>query len=170
VGTLRLWATAAGIRRIDFQSGPDLVSAGEEMSSEPPPSHLAHALGALREYFASERRSFDLPLDLNHATSFQRRIYKRLLEIPYGHVVTYGEVAVDLGLGSGAARAVGQAVGANPVVIVIPCHRVVGAEGRLSGFGGGLKRKARLLRLEGIEVDGTKASSKVHPEVLRLPL
>lgn len=97
-------------------------------------------------------------------------MYDRLLEIPFGHVRTYGEIAKEVSDGQGAARAVGQAVGANPVAIVIPCHRVVASDGSLHGYGGGIDRKATLLRLEGIEVDGARPSSKVHPEVLRLPL
>jgi len=110
-----------------------------------------------------------VPLDFGQLTPFRRRVYERLLEIPHGTVVTYGEVARDLG-DPGAARAVGQAVGSNPVAIVVPCHRVVASDGSLHGFGGGCDRKAALLRLEGIDVDGTRPSSKVHPEVLRLPL
>jgi methylated-DNA-[protein]-cysteine S-methyltransferase len=97
-------------------------------------------------------------------------VYDRLLRIPYGQVATYGEVARDIGGEIGAARAVGQAVGANPVAIIVPCHRVVAADGRLVGFGGGIARKAELLRVEGIDVDGSRPSSRVHPEIIRLPL
>lgn len=168
VGTLRLWATAAGMRRIDFESGPDLAAQGEELSLGVAPEHLSAAIGALREYLAGSRRSFDLPLDLGGLTSFRRRVYDRLLEIPYGQVVSYVGIARDLGE-PGGARAVGQAVGANPLPIVIPCHRVVASHGELHGFGGGLPRKAALLRLEGIHVDGVLATSRVHPEVLGLP-
>lgn len=131
---------------------------------------MARTLEALQAYFAGEPEPFDLPLDLNHVTPFQRRVYDRLRKIPRGQVTTYGEVARQIGEGPGAARAVGQAVGANPVAIVIPCHRVVASDGRLAGYGGGLVRKARLLRLEGVEVDGARRSSRVRPEVLRLPL
>jgi methylated-DNA-[protein]-cysteine S-methyltransferase len=111
-----------------------------------------------------------VPLDLSAATPFQRRVYERLLHIGYGQVGTYGEVARDIGAEMGTARAIGQAVGANPVAIVVPCHRVVAADGRLVGFSGGIERKAALLRHEGIEVDGVRASSRVHPEIIRLPL
>lgn len=135
-----------------------------------PPAHLARALVALREYLAGRRREFDLPLDLDRVSSFQRRVYEKLLAIPFGTVTSYGEIAARIGLDQGAARAVGQAVGANPVPILIPCHRVVSADGRLSGFGGGLARKALLLRLEGIDVDGARPTSRVHPEILKLPL
>ena len=107
---------------------------------------------------------------MSRITTFQRSVYGRLLEIPYGHVVSYGKVATDLGQDVAAARAVGQAVGSNPVPIMVPCHRVVGSDGQLSGYGGGLDRKAALWRLEGIEVDGARPTSRVHPEAIGLPL
>jgi O-6-methylguanine DNA methyltransferase len=170
VGTLRLWATDVGLRRLDFRSGPDLVRSDERLVTDAPPPHLDRALHALEAYLERTIRIFDLPLDLGGVTDFQRQVYDRLLAIPYGHVSTYGAVARELGLGEGGARAVGQAVGANPVAVVIPCHRVVASDGTLHGYGGGLERKATLLRIEGIDVDGVSAGSKVHPEVLRLPL
>lgn len=170
VGTLKLWATNDGIRRLDFRSGPDLAKPGERLATGPAPAHLSRALAALAAYFEKRIRIFELPLDLGAITDFQRQVYDELSGIPYGHVVTYGDVAKSLGMGDGGARAVGQAVGANPVAIVIPCHRVVSSDGALHGYGGGLDRKATLLRIEGIEVDGVEATSKVHPEVLRLPL
>ena len=170
LGTIRVWATTDGIRRIDFRSGRDLRRPGEALSTGTPPAHLADALAALAEYFRRGRQAFGLPLDLSAVTPFQRRVYERLLRIPYGHVATYGEVARDISKEPTTARAVGQAVGANPVAIVIPCHRVVAGDGRLVGFRGGIARKAALLRLEGINVDGSRPSSRVHPEVIRLPL
>lgn len=170
LGRVRVWATETGIRRIDFEHDGTAPQPGETLSDGPPPSHLLDALTQLREYLAGRLRVFDLPLDLTHATPFQHKVYDRLLRIPYGHIVTYGEVARDIGAEAGTARAVGGAVGANPIAIVVPCHRVVAADGKLVGFGGGLPRKAALLRLEGIEVDGVKPSSRVRPEVLRLPL
>jgi methylated-DNA-[protein]-cysteine S-methyltransferase len=170
LGTLRVWATEAGVRRIDFRSEPDHVRPGEALSPAPAPAHLAAALAALREYAAGARKSFDLPLDLTPVTPFQLRVYERLLRIPYGRVATYGEVARDIGEDPTMARAVGQAVGANPIAIVVPCHRVVAVDGRLVGFGGGIGRKAALLRIEGIDVDGSRPSSRVHPEIIRLPI
>ncbi len=113
---------------------------------------------------------FTVPLDLGAITDFQRQVYDHLTGVEYGRLTTYGEIAEALGLGPSAARAVGGAVGANPVSIVVPCHRVIGADGALHGFSGGLSRKATLLRLEGIVVDGETARSRVHPEELRLPL
>jgi O-6-methylguanine DNA methyltransferase len=171
VGTLRLWSTPAGIRRIDFDSGPSRARPDEELVAGDPPPHLSTALRELRDYLEGRIRKFGVRVDLSGITPFQSRVYDRLLAIPFGQVVTYGRIAEDIGAThTGAARAVGQAVGANPVPIVIPCHRVVGADGRMVGFGGGLRRKAALLRLEGVEVDGVLPSSRVHPEVLRLPL
>lgn len=170
LGRVKLWATTEGIRRLDFRAGPDLALPGERLSTDPLPAHLERALEALQAYFEQRIRIFSLPLDLSHVTDFQRRVWTHLQTIPYGHVTTYGEVAEALGLGADGARAVGQAVGANPVAIIIPCHRVVGADGTLHGYSGGLERKAKLLRLEGVDVDGVEAHSKVHPEVLRLDL
>ena len=171
VGTLRVWASPSGVRRVSFESDPVLTRPEEELSTGSPPAHLKEALDALVAYLSGRLTDFSVPLDLHGVTPFQRRVYERLLEIPYGQVVTYGKVAEDIGaVAAGAARAVGQAVGANPIPILIPCHRVVGADGRLTGFGGGPGRKATLLAIEGIDVDGELASSRVRPEVLRLPL
>ena len=170
VGTLRLWATDRGLRRLDFRAGSDLARPGEQLSSAAPPGHLAAALDALKAYFEGHTRTLEVPLDLGSITDFQRRVYEYLRTVPFGTITTYGTVGHALGMGEAGARAVGGAVGSNPVAVIIPCHRVVAADGSLHGFGGGLSRKATLLRLEGIEVDGVSASSRVHPEVLRLPL
>ena len=101
----------------------------------------------LREYFAGTRRTFDLPLDAR-GTEFERTIWERLRSIPYGATTSYGAIALELGLLNGA-RAVGRANGANPIPIVIPCHRVIGSNGDLTGFGGGLPLKRALLEFEG---------------------
>jgi methylated-DNA-[protein]-cysteine S-methyltransferase len=170
LGVIRVWATETGVRRLGFYSGGGEASPGETLSDGPPPKHLLDALTEVREYLAGRLRAFDLPLDLSHVTPFQLGVYQRLLRIPYGQIATYGEIARDIGGEPNTARAVGSAVGANPIAIVVPCHRVVAADGKLTGFMGGLPRKAALLRIEGIDVDGARASSRVHPEVLRLPL
>jgi methylated-DNA-[protein]-cysteine S-methyltransferase len=109
----------------------------------------------LDEYFAGSRRSFDLPL-APAGTAFQSRVWDALARIPWGTTVTYGELAVRAGR-PGAARAVGAAVGRNPISIVVPCHRVVGADGTLTGYAGGVDRKAFLLALEGAAVIGPAA-------------
>ncbi|MBU2548150.1 MAG: methylated-DNA--[protein]-cysteine S-methyltransferase [Proteobacteria bacterium] len=102
----------------------------------------------IREYLAGTRREFDLSLDLK-GTDFQWRVWRALRDIPFGQTATYGEVARRLGLGRGAARAVGGACGANPAPLVVPCHRVLAAGGRLGGYSGGLPWKTWLLALEG---------------------
>ncbi|PSL54103.1 methylated-DNA-[protein]-cysteine S-methyltransferase [Saccharothrix carnea] len=110
------------------------------------PSPFGDVITQLAEYFAGTRTDFDLPLD-PIGTPFQRTVWRALAEIPYGETVTYGELAQRLGRPS-AARAVGLANGRNPIAIILPCHRVVGANGDLTGYGGGLARKRRLLDLE----------------------
>lgn len=166
-GPLTVWVSPEGVRHIEF--GP--LPAGHHLD---PPDRVSKTLGEavreLQEYFAGERTRFDLPLDLTGvATAFQGRVYEHLLTVGYGQLTSYGRLAEALG-GPQLARAVGQAVGANPIPIVIPCHRVVGSGGRLTGFGGGLPAKSALLRLEGIEVDGARPSSRVRPDVIPLDL
>ena len=111
---------------------------------------LVAAREQLAEYFSGQRREFDLPLRLR-GTPFQQRVWQALREIPYGSTAGYGVLAARLGLSPGSARAVGMANGANPVAIVVPCHRVVGSNGKLVGYAGGLDRKRTLL---GIEIPG----------------
>ena len=110
------------------------------------PEQLAPAIGQLEEYFAGERTEFDLELS-PHGTEFQRRVWAMLREIPYGKTTTYGSLANELG-NPKTVRAVGLANGRNPIAVIIPCHRVIGADGSLTGFGGGLDRKRALLDLE----------------------
>lgn len=108
---------------------------------------LYQAEAALARYFAGELQSFSLPLQ-PHGTPFQQAVWHQLLQIPYGQTRTYGELAKALGK-PGAARAVGMANHRNPISILIPCHRVIGADGSLTGYGGGLDMKRFLLQLEG---------------------
>ncbi|MCM3922317.1 methylated-DNA--[protein]-cysteine S-methyltransferase [Frankia sp. AiPs1] len=109
---------------------------------------LAAAAGEIEEYFAGDRRAFTLALRTG-GTGFQERVWRALEEIPYGTTITYGQLAARIGAGSGEVRAVGTAVGANPLLLVRPCHRVIGADGTLRGFAAGLARKEFLLRHEG---------------------
>jgi methylated-DNA-[protein]-cysteine S-methyltransferase len=118
------------------------VQAGWKESEEP----FADLRGQLDEYFAGRREAFDLPLAPT-GTPFQRRVWQALQEIPYGETISYGEQARRIGVPS-ASRAVGVANGQNPLAVVIPCHRVIGADGSLTGYGGGLERKRFLLELE----------------------
>lgn len=109
---------------------------------------LRQAVEQLTGYFAGTRTSFDLPLDLQGGTPFQQSVWAALLRIPAGHTTSYGQLSQGIGNPS-AVRAVGAAVGRNPLSVVVPCHRVVGADGSLTGYAGGLDRKTALLRLEG---------------------
>lgn len=111
-------------------------------------SRLREARVQLTDYLAGTRKSFDLPLDLSRGTSFQQKVWRTLRRISYGRVRSYQWVAVRVG-GTGYARAVGNAVGANPMPIVIPCHRIVAQDSSLGGFSGGLPMKRKLLTLEG---------------------
>lgn len=119
---------------------------GDDVAREEAPQVLRDAADQLAEYFAGTRTTFDLPLAAE-GTDFQRRVWALLAEIPYGQTRSYGELAVELGQ-PGASRAVGLANGRNPVSIVVPCHRVVGASGAITGYGGGVERKQALLDLE----------------------
>ena len=107
---------------------------------------LVEASRQLAEHFAGERRSFDLPL-APPGTAFQQRVWEELRRIPYGTTTTYGELALRLG-DRKAVRAVGLANGRNPIAVVVPCHRVIGSDGKLRGYAGGIERKQRLLALE----------------------
>ena len=107
---------------------------------------LQKAEAELSEYFAGKRREFDLPL-APQGTEFQQKVWRALCDIPYGETRTYGEIARDIG-SPGACRAVGMANHFNPIAVIIPCHRVIGANGSLTGYGGGLEKKIFLLELE----------------------
>jgi methylated-DNA-[protein]-cysteine S-methyltransferase len=123
------------------------VSDGDRADVHPRDAEVLHAVEVqIREYFARTRTDFDLPLNLQ-GPEFHCRVWEALCEIPYGRTVSYGELAAKVGA-PGSARAVGTANGANPIAIIVPCHRVIGADGSLVGYGGGLDRKRLLLDLE----------------------
>ncbi|MGI8676110.1 MAG: methylated-DNA--[protein]-cysteine S-methyltransferase [Nocardioidaceae bacterium] len=115
--------------------------------SEPTAPILVQARRQLDEYFMGQRSDFDVPLSAS-GTAFQQRVWEALRAIPYGRTASYGEIARRLQLPPGASRAVGVANGANPIPIMVPCHRVIGSDGSLTGYAGGLARKQRLLHLE----------------------
>jgi methylated-DNA-[protein]-cysteine S-methyltransferase len=145
IGQLTLSASAAGLSGVHMenQGGVPGARAHWQRSDE----RLAEAHRQLREYFDGARTVFDLELDLGCGTDFQRRVWTALLTIPYGESVSYGEIARRIGQPP-AVRAVGLANGRNPVAIIVPCHRVIGANGTLTGYGGGLDRKRLLLAHE----------------------
>jgi methylated-DNA-[protein]-cysteine S-methyltransferase len=139
---LRLVASASGIRAIEFDPRP--VSECQRNDRNP---MLFEAACQLRAYFAGQLREFQLPLDIE-GTDFQKRVWGKVAAIPYGETRSYLQISTAIG-SPRAVRAVGAANGANPVPIVVPCHRVIGAHGTLVGYGGGLAMKRRLLELEG---------------------
>jgi methylated-DNA-[protein]-cysteine S-methyltransferase len=140
IGRLTLVASDDGLREIHF---PNETGGRPDGPADPQHPVLAETARQLAEYFAGERTDFDLPLR-PAGTDFQLAAWRGLTRIPYGRTVSYGEQARRLGL-AGKARAVGAANGRNPLPIVVPCHRVIGADGSLVGFGGGLETKAWLL-------------------------
>jgi methylated-DNA-[protein]-cysteine S-methyltransferase len=151
IGRLRLIASGDELVGIWFEHGRDAMRHAD--NPDPPDLQpgssavLERTRQQLEEYFRGERREFDLPL-APEGTEFQQRVWQRLLGIGYGTTTTYGALAQALG-NPNASRAVGLANGSNPIPIVIPCHRVIGANGALTGFGGGLPVKSALLELEG---------------------
>lgn len=147
VGRLRLVASDRGLVAILFDNDrPQVVSLASSVVANEHPI-LVETARQLEEYFAGTRKAFDLELDFA-GTEFQRKVWAALLTIPYGETRSYAQIARQIGHPN-AVRAVGAANGKNPISIVAPCHRVIGSRGSLTGFGGGLPAKARLLEFEG---------------------
>jgi len=146
VGKLKLVASDKGLVAVLWESDdPKRVPLNDPLEEKSHPI-LVRAARQLEEYFAGKRSSFNLPLDMR-GTPFQKNVWEALLAIPFGETRTYGELARRLGTPR-AARAVGAASGRNPISIIVPCHRLIGSAGELTGFAGGLDAKARLLDLE----------------------
>jgi methylated-DNA-[protein]-cysteine S-methyltransferase len=154
VGELLVACTPAGLVRLGYADSSPEDQVLEQLAARVSPrvlrlpARVDAARRQLDEYFAGRRSSFELDTDWSLMAPFQRRVLLRTAAIPYGEVSTYGQVAAAAG-NPRAARAAGAALGANPIAIVIPCHRVVGSTGALTGYGGGVWRKERLLELEG---------------------
>jgi methylated-DNA-[protein]-cysteine S-methyltransferase len=144
IGRLLLAGDGSSLIQVCFQSGPRPQQPANDWIADGAPFRAA--IAQLGEYFAGERHRFELQL-APRGTEFQRQVWRALTEIPYGKTVSYGELARRIGKPS-APRAVGLANGANPLPIIVPCHRVIGADGSLTGFGGGLPIKRKLLALE----------------------
>lgn len=145
IGPLLLAGDGAYLKVVHFQAGPRPLQPPQAWIANSAPFQAA--LRQLAEYFAAGRRQFDLPLAAD-GTEFQRAVWRVLATIPYGATISYAELARRVG-NARASRAVGLANGANPLPIVVPCHRVIGSDGSLTGFGGGLELKRKLLALEG---------------------
>ena len=136
IGKINLCADDEALTKLGFGNG----------SGNNPNGIILEAVKQLNEYFDGKRQSFDLPLK-PHGTEFQQKVWSALLEIPYGQTRTYGEIAAAIG-NPKACRAVGMANNRNPIAVIIPCHRVIGSNGALTGYAGGLKAKEILLELE----------------------
>jgi methylated-DNA-[protein]-cysteine S-methyltransferase len=154
VGDLTLRSAAGALVGIYFENSSMLARRDEWTRND---ARLSRVRRQLEEYFRGERTSFDLPLAFD-GTAFQERVWQALREIPFGTTTSYGALARRIGTPTWpGARAVGAANGQNPIPIVVPCHRVIGADGSLTGFGGGLERKRWLLAHEG------RADTRAHP-------
>lgn len=154
IGRLLLVADAGALLRIDFDGSWSYARIGADWREGSP--LLERAAAQLREYFAGHRREFELPL-APKGTEFQRRVWNELTRIPHGTAISYATLAQRIG-SPAAMRAVGAANGRNPIPVVVPCHRVVGADGSLTGFGGGLPLKRWLLAHEGADLSALGGS------------
>jgi methylated-DNA-[protein]-cysteine S-methyltransferase len=144
LGPLLLVVDAVGLRRVSFENSKRRAPLQPDWEEDKVP--FAEVIRQLRAYFDGELREFDLPL-APEGTAFQLRVWNSLRTIPYGETISYAQLAQKIG-NSSAVRAVGLANGSNPIPIIIPCHRVIGSDGSLTGFGGGLSNKKKLLDLE----------------------
>ncbi|MEU1009228.1 methylated-DNA--[protein]-cysteine S-methyltransferase [Streptomyces sp. NPDC005890] len=159
IGPLMLAATRDGLVNVVFHASDAVrdralerlaARLGGRPVEDPDSPLLAEPIRQLRAYFAGERHGFDLPLDWSLISGFNRQVLRELASgVPYGTVVGYGDLAGRVGQ-PGGAQAVGAAMGANPLPVVVPCHRVVESDGGIGGFGGGLETKRKLLALEGV--------------------
>jgi methylated-DNA-[protein]-cysteine S-methyltransferase len=159
IGFLHAVASNEGLQRLDFvrDTEPRGISAAAPEALTPAERILAETERQLTEYFAGERRDFDLPL-APEGSDFRKRAWRAIAAIPFGETVSYAAVAADAGA-PGAYRAAGTACATNPIALIVPCHRVVGSDGALHGYGGGLDTKTWLLRHEGA-LDGIRGAQR----------
>jgi methylated-DNA-[protein]-cysteine S-methyltransferase len=162
LGTLTLTANERALTGLFF---PGRAPARDEAGHSP--ECFDQVIAQLDQYFSGERQQFELKLDLSAGTAFQQAVWKELQRIPYGETVSYGQIAGRLGRLE-RVRAVGAANGANPLSIIVPCHRVIGADGKLTGYGGGLQRKQALLEMEAAVTRGGPVAVRLDPRQLTL--
>ena len=158
LGVIILAATEKGLAGLWFDGQkhlPPELTGPTIWPSDPDHPVLKEVISQLTGYFSGQRSNFDVPLDLSYGTAFQQSVWQALLKIPQGGTASYSEVSQRIGKPA-AVRAVGAAVGRNPVSIIVPCHRVMGAGGALTGYAGGLARKSALLKLEGVALEGAR--------------
>ena len=148
LGPIVLAATDRGLAGLWFEGQRHWPAALAQWPAQPDHPVLVRARAQLDDYFAGRLQAFDLPLDLPLGTPFQAKVWAALCAIPHGQTLSYAALSLLIGAPA-AVRAVGAAIGRNPVGIVVPCHRVLGKAGALTGYAGGLERKTALLRLEG---------------------
>jgi methylated-DNA-[protein]-cysteine S-methyltransferase len=141
-------ATDGAITRLDFTNAKYAPRIDDDAMEDPTDPLLAKCAKQVAEYFAGERGVFDFPVAAR-GTDFQERVWREIAKVRFGETITYSELAKRAGA-PGSARAAGAATGRNPIAVAIPCHRIVGADGSLTGYAGGLPRKTRLLELEGV--------------------
>jgi methylated-DNA-[protein]-cysteine S-methyltransferase len=146
MGTLYATAKGGALTGIHFEGGRHAPEIAREWQEDAAHAPFAECARQLAEYFAGKRDTFELPL-APEGTEFQQRVWKEIANIPYGETITYAQLAARAGA-PGSARAAGAATGRNPLSIVVPCHRVIGTSGSLTGYAGGLTRKTRLLQIE----------------------
>ena len=155
LGAMTLAATQSGLAGawfIDQRHLPDELASASSWPVDAAHPVLKKTAQQLAEYFAGQRQVFDLPLDLSGGTAFQQAVWQALLGINPGATCSYGSISKTIG-NAAAVRAVGAAVGRNPISIIVPCHRVLGADGSMTGYAGGLDRKTALLKLEGALIE-----------------
>jgi methylated-DNA-[protein]-cysteine S-methyltransferase len=161
-GTLYLAATPRGLAGMWFTDQRHLpdVSSWQRIDHAAQQQVLKETIQQLQAYFVGKLQKFDLPLDLSAGTAFQQAVWQALLAIPFGKTTSYGALSSSIGKPL-AVRAVGTAIGRNPIGIIVPCHRVIGADGSLTGYAGGLHRKEAFLKLEGAfpAVDQTRQAT-----------
>lgn len=161
VGALTLVASGKGLTEVRFGAPAGPAPTERSVRPEEHPV-LDEVVRRLRIRFRGNTESVrELPVDLSSMTEFQQAVLGELREVRWGDLVTYGDLYRTVGRGS--PRSVGQAVGANPVPVVIPCHRVITGDRRLGGYSGGLERKVTLLRMEGVRAEGSRMDSRVRP-------
>jgi len=148
LGTMFAVATDGAITRLDFTDAKYVAKLSDDAVEDTRDPLLAKCAKQIAEYFAGERDTFDLPV-APHGTQFQENVWREIARVPFGETITYSELAKRAGA-PGSARAAGAATGRNPIAVAIPCHRILGADGSLTGYAGGLPRKTKLLELEGV--------------------
>jgi methylated-DNA-[protein]-cysteine S-methyltransferase len=163
IGRLLLTGNEQALTRLYMLDGGSRHQAPPHKDWEPRPGGFAEVTRQLDEYFGGERTEFDLPL-APQGTQFQLAVWAELTRIPHGKTASYGEVARALGKSLVASRAVGLANGRNPISVIVPCHRVIGADGSMTGYGGGLERKEWLLRHEGLPISNGSLMTQACPE------